>query len=294
MDRPSVSVCLPALDEERTIGPICEAIRADLIPGLVDELLVMDSGSADSTAAVARSAGAKVFHVADISPRLVGGGKGEALWKSLAVARGDIVVWIDSDIHDFDTHFVSRLVEPLLISTDVAMTKGYYRRPLALGDGSYSDQGGGRVTELALRPLLNLLAPELSDVIQPLSGEYGIRAEVGRALPFFSGYGVDIGLLIDVIARHGWESLRQVDLGTRVHENRSLMELGRTSFEVLAAFVTRVAERGSITVHHPLATRLRQFDAQHGPLDARSEIRELPPWRSREAPTSPLMAVAGA
>jgi glucosyl-3-phosphoglycerate synthase len=282
----TVSVCLPALNEEETIGPICEAIQAELMPKLVDELLVIDSGSLDATAEVARAAGARVHHVDDISPRVARGGKGEALWKSLAVARGEVVVWIDSDILNFGPDFVSRLVEPLLESPELVMTKGYYRRPLAIGDGTYTEEGGGRVTELALRPLLNLLAPELSGVIQPLSGEYAVRTEVARDLPFFSGYGVDIGILIDVVTCYGFNSLRQVDLGTRVHGNRSLRALGQTSFEVLAAFIAGVAGRGSISVHRPLGEMLCQFDSNHRAIVTHSEIREFPSWRSLETEMS--------
>ncbi|MGH2753872.1 MAG: glucosyl-3-phosphoglycerate synthase [Actinomycetota bacterium] len=272
-----MSVCLPALDEEATIGPICAAVRRTLMPELVDELVVIDSGSSDATAAVAAAMDATVHHVDDIVPRLQRGGKGEALWKSLGVARGDIVVWIDSDIHDFDPAFVSRLVAPLLAEPDLVMTKGYYRRPLAIGDGAYIEGGGGRVTELALRPLLNLLHPELSSIIQPLSGEYAIRTQVARELPFFSGYGVDIGLLMDVVNRHGLAAVRQVDLGVRVHENRSIGALGQTAFEVLAAFIARSSDEGRLTLHRPMADQLRQFDANHRPLVSRLDVIELPP-----------------
>ncbi|MDQ3957442.1 MAG: glucosyl-3-phosphoglycerate synthase [Actinomycetota bacterium] len=273
----SVSVCLPALDEEATIGSICESVRRALIPGLVDELLVIDSGSTDSTAAVAAASGATVYQVDAIEPRLRQGGKGEALWKSVAVAKGDVVVWIDSDIRDFDPRFVSGLVEPLLFLPEVVMTKAYYRRPLALGRGPFGE-GGGRVTELALRPLLNLLRPEMARIIQPLSGEYAMRRDVARRLPFFSGYGVDIALLMDVIDRYGQDAVRQVDLGTRVHHNRTLNELGRTSFEVMTAFMARLQDEGSLTLHTPMGETLRQFDRRHREVVTCPEIVELPAW----------------
>lgn len=279
----TVSVCLPARNEEQTIGAICESIRRAHMPHLVHELIVIDSGSTDSTAHVARAAGAVVHHVDDISPRVPRGGKGEALWKSLAVARGDLVVWVDSDISNFDPGFVSRLIEPFMTTPDVVMTKGYYRRPIAIGGGGYAEQGGGRVTELALRPLLNLLTPEMSGIIQPLSGEYAIRREVARSLPFYAGYGVDIGLLVDVIAAYGMSSIIQVDLGTRIHENRSLNDLGQTSFEVLAAFVQRVADRGDLTLHRDLGTTLRQFDHNHRSSVSTPQLRELPRWDSLDA-----------
>ena len=284
-----VSVCLPALNEEATIGSICAAIRRELMPDLVHELLVIDSGSHDDTVRVATAAGARAHRVGEIDPEIESGGKGEALWKSLAVATGDIVVWIDSDIRNFDAAFVSRLVEPLLESPELVMTKAFYRRPLIDENGSYSEGGGGRVTELALRPLLNLLTPELSGVVQPLSGEYAIRSEVARSLPFFSGYGVDIGLLVDVIATYGIESVRQVDLGTRVHENRSLTALGRTAFEVVTAYLRRVADRGDLTLHRPLAKTLTQFGADHVSAVSEVQIRELPSWESLDAELEGLL-----
>src|SRR5918992_506237 len=148
--RSSVSVCLPALNEETTIGGICKAIRSELMPGLVDELIVIDTGSADTTTAVAAAAGAAVYRVDDIGPRLRSGGKGEALWKSVAVARGDVIVWIDSDIQNFTPDFVTRLITPLLASSRLIMTKAYYRRPLQLDATSHDDEGGGRITEIAL------------------------------------------------------------------------------------------------------------------------------------------------
>jgi glucosyl-3-phosphoglycerate synthase len=278
--RSSVSVCLPALNEETTIGGICKAIRSALMPGVVDELIVIDTGSCDTTTAVASAAGAAVYRVDDIGPRLQGGGKGEALWKSVAVARGDIIVWIDSDIQNFTPDFVTRLVAPLLVSPRLVMTKAYYRRPLRLEATNHDDEGGGRVTEIALRPLMNLLYPMLADVVQPLSGEYAIRRDVALDLPFFSGYGVDVGLLVDIASRYGLAAIQQVDLGIRVHNNRSLHALGRTSFEVLAAFLTRMADQDRVTLHAPLGDALRQFDVDNNPFVSHPDVMELPPWRS--------------
>jgi glucosyl-3-phosphoglycerate synthase len=278
--RSKVSVCLPALNEEKTIGGICKAIRSALMPGVVDELIVIDTGSSDATTAVAAAAGAAVYGVDDIGPRLQGGGKGEALWKSVAVARGDIIVWVDSDIQNFSPDFVTRLISPLLGSPRFIMTKAYYRRPLQLDATSHDDEGGGRVTEIALRPLVNLLCPKLAHVVQPLSGEYAIRREVALDVPFFSGYGVDIGLLVDVVSRYGLAAIQQVDLGIRVHNNRSLHALGRTSFEVLAAFLTRLADQDRVTLHAPLGDAMRQFDAGNKPFVSHPDVMELPPWRS--------------
>lgn len=238
----TVTVCLPALDEERTVGPICRQISERLMDGLglVDELLVIDSGSRDATAQRAMEAGATVHRVSEILPHLDPGttfGKGDALWKSLAVAKGDIVVWIDSDIRNFDTHFVTDLIAPLLDDKAILMTKGFYTRPLAR-QGEPVERGG-RVTELAARPLLNLLYPELAGVIQPLSGEYASYRAVLSQLPFMTGYAVETMLLVDVVERFGIGALAQVDLGTRVHRNRDLLALGRTSFEIIAALLDR-------------------------------------------------------
>lgn len=254
-----VSVCLPALDEATTIGAICGTIRTELADaGVVDELLVVDSGSTDGTPDIAAAAGAKVHSAAALLPAFAErpgpAGKGDAMWKSLAVATGDVVVWIDSDIRDFDASFVTRLVAPFLADSGVVMTKGFYERPVA------GESGGGRVTEIGARPLLRLLYPRLSGVIQPLSGEYALKSDVARELPFVTGYGVDAGLLIDVVHQHGLDALVQVDLGTRVHRNRDLLELGVTSFEVLHSVLTRLHDIGAIDLADAMPDSLAQFD----------------------------------
>ena len=261
----TISVCLPALDEAATIGPICSAIRRDLqATGVVDELLVMDSGSTDGTPELATQAGAKVHATESLLPELAGGrhsGKGDALWKSLAVASGDLVVWLDADIRDFDPQFVTRLVEPLLKDPTIAMTKAFYKRPPPEGS---EDATGGRVTELGARPLLRLLYPRLSGVIQPLSGEYALRRKVALELPFVTGYGVDAALLIDLVQSHGLDSLAQVDLGTRVHRNRELLALGRTSFQVMQAILVRLRALGLMQTTTPFPADLLQFEGSDG------------------------------
>jgi glucosyl-3-phosphoglycerate synthase len=234
----TVSVCLPARDEEATVGPIVERIRAELIEAvpLVDEVVVIDDHSADATAAVARAAGARVVTAAEVLPEFgPGHGKGEALWKSLYAATGDIIVWCDADVRDFTTVYVAGLVGPLLVSHDVVFVKGFYERPLADG------MGGGRVTELLARPAIALLFPQLAAVIQPLAGEYAGRRTVLERLPFTTGYGVDLGLLIDVVQRCGAEAVAQTDLGVRVHRNRTLEELGPQALQVLQAALHRAA-----------------------------------------------------
>jgi glucosyl-3-phosphoglycerate synthase len=265
------------LDEEATIGHICRQIRNGLMPDLVQELIVMDSGSRDATLSAAASAGATVYSTSDIDPPVENGGKGEAMWKSVAVATGEILVWIDSDISNFSPSFVTRLVEPLQRDPEMVMAKGYYLRPLGKEAG-----GGGRITELGVRPLLNLLYQPLADIVQPLSGEFALRRAHALDLEFFSGYGVDIGLLFDVVETYGVDSVVQVDLGSREHDNRPLHELSRTSFEVMSALLQRLEESGLVKSTQPLGRRFRQFGIDHGPVDHRSDLLRLPAWSSRD------------
>ena len=226
----TVSVCLPARDEEATVGAIVETIRTRLVDdlGLVDELLVVDDHSSDRTAAAAADAGAAVVRTTD------GQGKGEALWTSMLASKGDLVVWCDADVREFDTAFVTGLLGPLLTDPAVGFVKGFYERPL-----NDRQEGGGRVTELVARPLVALLFPELDGVVQPLSGEYAGRREVLERLPFVQGYGVDLGLLIDVHRLVGLEAIAQVDLGVRHHRNRPLAELSPQAAAVMATALRR-------------------------------------------------------
>lgn len=233
----TVSVCLPARDEAATIGPIVATILHELVErvAVVDEVLVLDDGSSDDTAAVARAAGARVVAVADVLPECGRGeGKGEALWKSVHAASGDLIVWCDADVRSFDHRFVTGLLGPLLLRDDVAFVKGFYARPLA-----GSAHGGGRVTELVARPLISLLFPSLVPIVQPLAGEYAVRREVVELLPFVQGYGVDLALLVDVALRFGLSSIAQVDLGVRVHRNRPLDQLGPQAMAVIQTALRR-------------------------------------------------------
>lgn len=235
----TVSVCIPAHEEERTVGDIVATIHRELVAdaGLVDEIVVVDDHSTDRTAEVAADAGARVVAAADLLPGHGSGrGKGQALWKSLYAATGDVVVWCDADVEGFDPCFVTGLLGPLLTDPSLAFVKGYYQRPV---DGHV--RGGGRVTELVARPVLTLLFPHLADVVQPLSGEYGGRREVLEQVPFVENYGVDIALLIDIAGLVGVERLAQVDLGKRVHRNRPLHELSPMAAQVLQAALRRAA-----------------------------------------------------
>lgn len=234
----TVSVCIPARNEEPTVGQIVDRIRTKLMGdrALVDEIIVVDDHSTDATAEQARNAGATVVDASEVLAEFGRGhGKGEALWKSLFASSGDIVVWCDADVRDFSTRFVSGLLGPLLTDASVGFVKGFYERPV---DGHV--RGGGRVTELVARPLLTMCFPELGDIVQPLSGEYGGRREVLEQLPFVEGYGVDIAMLIDIATRFGPDSIAQVDLGERIHRNRPLHELSPMAAQVMQAAMRRI------------------------------------------------------
>ena len=234
----TISVVLPALNEAETVGSVIDTITP-MLGGLVDELIVLDSGSTDATATRARAAGARVVTreeaLPDVAPRP---GKGEALWRSLAATTGDIIVFIDSDLIDPDPMFVPRLVGPLLTADGIHLVRGFYRRPLKVGDGEDAN-GGGRVTELVARPLLAALRPELGYVLQPLGGEYAGTRELLASVPFAPGYGVEIGILIDTYDRFGLGAIAQVNLGVRTHRNRPLSELGPMSRQIIATLLTR-------------------------------------------------------
>ena len=232
-----VSVCLPARNEQDTVGAIVETLRAELVDNiaLVDEIIVIDDHSTDRTADLAAAAGAKVSQAEALLPEYGDGhGKGEAMWKSLFVSEGDFVVWCDADVRNFGPEYVVGLLGPLLTRSDIAFVKGFYDRPL--GEGG---NGGGRVTELVARPVIAVLFPELAPIVQPLAGEYAGRRDVLEQLAFVQGYGVDIGLLIDVCERYGAAAIAQVDLGTRIHRNRPLDELSPQAMSVLQTALRR-------------------------------------------------------
>jgi glucosyl-3-phosphoglycerate synthase len=236
----SISVCLPARDEERTVGAIVTSVRRALVAGgggvdLVDEVLVVDDGSVDGTAPAAEASGARVVVAGE-----AGGGKGQALSVALAEARGDILVFLDADVENFGPHFVTGLVGPLLVDEDVALVKAFYERP---ADGAGS--GGGRVTELVARPVIDLLFPRLAPVRQPLAGETAAPRSVLEKTGLDPDYGIELGLLIDVADRFGIEAVAQVDLGVRIHRNRPLGELRHEATDVLKAALDRALAAGT-------------------------------------------------
>lgn len=269
--RPSISVCLPARNEESTVGHIVGTIRRELVERarLVDEIVVIDDASTDATAAAARDEGARVVAESSILPEEpAGSGKGNALWKSLYVCSGDIVCWLDADIRNFRAHFVTRLVEPLLTDDATMFVKGYYERPLH-GEPS----GGGRVTELMARPVLSHLFPHLADIAQPLAGEYAGRRSALESVPFVEGWGVELGLLIDLAARFGRGAIAQADLAVREHRNRPLDELGAPA---LAILVTALRRAGLEQVG-PEVAELVRFAADHTIEHVDVPVRERPP-----------------
>ncbi|TPQ19293.1 glucosyl-3-phosphoglycerate synthase [Streptomyces sporangiiformans] len=251
--RSTVSVVLPALNEEATVGEIVSVIRRELMTKkvpLVDELVVIDSGSTDRTAEVATEAGARVVHRDDILPRIPAApGKGEVLWRSLLVTSGDIVCFVDADLKEFSADFVSGIVGPLLTEPGVDLVKAMYDRPL----GSAAGQGG-RVTELMARPLLNMHWPQLAGFVQPLGGEYAARRSLLERLPFPVGYGVELGMLIDALHLVGLDALAQVDVGVRKHRHQDGQALGRMAAAIYRTAQLRLA-RG-----HLLRPRLTQFE----------------------------------
>jgi len=234
----TVSVVLPALNEEATVAGVIRSVLP-LVGSLVDECVVLDSGSTDATVAVATSAGARVVRRAEVLPDWEPlPGKGEVLWRSLAATTGDVLVFLDSDLIDPDPGFVTALLGPALRAPGVHLVKGFYRRPLRLETAEIGT-GGGRVTELLARPLLAALRPELTGIIQPLGGEYAVSREFAESVPFAAGYGVEIGLLLDAHARYGLAGLAQVNLGVRKHRNRSLLQLGVMSRQILGTALSR-------------------------------------------------------
>ncbi|EGD56888.1 glucosyl-3-phosphoglycerate synthase [Gordonia neofelifaecis] len=273
----TVSVVLPALDEEDTVGGVIATI-APLLGTLVDELIVLDSGSTDRTAERARAAGARVVTREEAIPGLPPvPGKGEALWRSIAATIGDVIAFVDSDLIEPDPMFVPKMIGPLLADPDIHLVKGYYRRPLRTGD-TQQPGGGGRVTELLARPLLTALKPELGEVCQPLGGEYAGTRELLASVPFAPGYGVEIGLLIDTYDRYGISGIAQVNLGVRSHRNRPLHELSVMSRQIVATLLERcgIADSGvGLTQFVPEPDggfTPRTTELQHG---ERPPIREL-------------------
>jgi glucosyl-3-phosphoglycerate synthase len=260
----SVSICLPARDEARTIGPILEQLEPLREIGLIGQVVVVDD-STDDTAAIATSHGAEVYDQRELMPDLGPVvGKGDALWRALPQLHGEVICFLDADSEEFGSHFVRGLIGPLLLDPTISFVKGFYRRPFRIGELTLPE-GGGRVTELTARPLLNLFYPELAAVEQPLAGEVAARRALLQRLPFVTGYGVDIALLLDAYRAVGLDGLAQVDLEVRQNAHQPLRELGPMAYAVMQAVASRLEREGRIK----------------GPLG--TPVVERPPLRSLRA-----------
>ncbi|WP_084724509.1 glucosyl-3-phosphoglycerate synthase [Streptacidiphilus melanogenes] len=292
----TVSVVLPALDEEETVGEIVGTIRRDLVEAvpLVDELVVVDSGSVDRTAHEAEAAGARVVHRDQILPQLpVEPGKGEVLWRSLLATTGDVVCFIDSDLRAFDSAFVSGIVGPLLTDPEVAFVKAMYDRPFDTETGSIP-AGGGRVTELVARPLLNLHWPLLAGFVQPLGGEYAARRSLLERLPFPTGYGVELGLLVDALGLVGLDALAQVDVGVRHHRHQDAQALGRMAATIYRTALERLKAPDADPLARPELVQFTRTASGFTPHSTEVATVERPPMASvpayqarRAAPARP-------
>lgn len=257
----TVSLCIPTLNEEKTIGKEIVIFKSELMSRypLLDELAVIDSGSDDRTREIAASFGADVYLSKDILPELKEKrGKGENLWKAIYQLNGDIIVYIDADIKNIHPRFVYGLVAPLIFRPEIKYVKAFYDRPLAMSKG-FRPSGGGRVTEILIRPLFSLFFPDLSAIIQPLSGEYAVRREVLERISFPIGYGVETSHILDIYRIWGLEAFGQTDLDQRVHRNQETRDLGKMAFGILQTFLSRMESLGLIRELPEMSTILRQF-----------------------------------
>jgi glucosyl-3-phosphoglycerate synthase len=272
----SVSVCLPARNEARTIGPILEELMPLRDCGVLDQIVVVDRSS-DGTAEIARALGAEVHHQDELMPELGPVlGKGDAMWRALPILTGEVICFLDADSEQFGAHFACGVLGPVLCRPAISFVKGFYRRPFRIGETTVPD-GGGRVTELTARPLLNLFYPDLAAVQQPLAGEIAARRELLERLPFATGYGVDIGLLIDAYSARGLDAIAQVDLDVRQNAHQPLRDLGPMAYAVLQAVAVRLEREGRLRGPLPAAFTAPGADV------AVAEPVERPPLRSLRA-----------
>ncbi len=278
----TISLCIPTLNEEKTIGKEVAVFKSELMTRypLIDEIVVIDSGSTDKTCEIARTFGAEAYLAGDILPETGSRkGKGENLWKAIYQLKGDVIVYVDADIHNIHARFAYGLIAPLLIKPEVKYVKAFYDRPLTLSKG-VRVAGGGRVTEILVRPLFSLFLPDLTAMIQPLSGEYAVRREVLENIPFPIGYGVETAHLIDVYQRWGMQAFAQTDLDQRIHRNQTTQALGKMAFGILQTFLTRAQALGLIGTLPRLASVLRQFQAcesEYELLEQAFQEQERPP-----------------
>lgn len=259
----TISLCLPTLNEGKTIAKEIIIMKSELMTRnpLLDEIVVIDSGSTDNTVEVAKAFGADVYDADEILPNLENfKGKGENLWKSLFVTKGDIIVYLDADIKNIHHRFVYGLIGPLLLDDNIKYAKAFYDRPIAIGKNKIRPTGGGRVTELVIRPLFSLFFPELTQIIQPLSGEYAGYREVFEKIPFPIGYGIETSMILDICERWGLDVIAQVDLERRVHRNQNTKALGKMSFVILKTFLNRIKKLEFIDLKKETFNEMIQYN----------------------------------
>ena len=259
----TISLCLPTLNEEKTIAKEIIIMKSELMTRnpLLDEIVVIDSGSNDNTVEVAKAFGADVYDADAILPNLEKfKGKGENLWKSLIVTKGDIIVYLDADIKNIHHRFAYGLVGPLLLNDNIKYAKAFYDRPIAIGKNKIRPTGGGRVTELVIRPLFSLFFPELTQIIQPLSGEYAGYREVFEKIPFPIGYGIETSMILDICEKWGLDVIAQVDLERRVHRNQNTKALGKMSFVILKTFLNRIKKLEFIDLKRETFNEMIQYN----------------------------------
>ncbi len=258
----AISLCLPTLNEEKTIAKEVIIMKSELMIRypLLDEIVVVDSGSTDKTEEIAREYGADVYRASDVLPGIQNfQGKGENLWKALYITKGDIIVYLDADIKNIHHRFVYALVGPLLLSDRIRYAKAFYDRPIAIGTNMIRATGGGRVTELVIRPLFSLYFPELTQILQPLSGEYAGYRDIFERIPFPIGYGIETSMILDIYEKWGLDVIAQVDLEKRVHRNQDTKALGRMSFVILKTFLNRIEKLGLIEKKKEMHNKMIQY-----------------------------------
>jgi glucosyl-3-phosphoglycerate synthase len=258
----TISLCLPTLNEEKTIAKEIVIMKSELITRypLLDEIVVIDSGSSDKTMEIADQYGADVYSADDILPDLEKyKGKGENLWKALYITKGDIIVYLDADIKNIHHRFAYALVGPLILSDNIKYSKAFYDRPIAIDKKKIRATGGGRVTELVIRPLFSIFFPELTQILQPLSGEYAGFREIFEKIPFPIGYGIETSMILDIYEKWGLDVIAQVDLEKRVHRNQDTKALGRMAFVIMKTFLDRIEKLGLVDKKHELFNEMIQF-----------------------------------
>jgi len=288
-----ISLCLPTLNEEKTIAKEIVILKSELMTRfpLLDEIVVIDSGSTDKTRDIARSYDVTVIEANDILPHLEQyKGKGENLWKALYVTRGDIIIYLDADIKNIHHRFAYGLLGPLLLTDNIRFTKAFYDRPISIGKNQWRPTGGGRVTELVTRPLFSLFMPDLTQILQPLSGEYAGYRSIFESIPFQIGYGVETGMLIDIHEKWGLEVMAQVDLDRRVHKNQDTKSLGRMAFVIMKTFLSRFEWQERIEIRQELYDQMIQYRLVHNDLQQdlhdlqqheRPPMKDVPEYRQK-------------